>query len=402
MSALYNTDLIPNVAFDESVFDEPILIVDDSNTCLNMMHAVYVHAGFTNLLTAKNGQEALDLTRAHNPSLVVLDISMPVLDGIEYCKQIRAEDEFKSLPIMVQSATTDTEDVSSAFKAGANDFISKPPGASELISRTMIHLTRVSLQRDLMMYKNRMDADLRVARGMQASIMPSSDEIHDYNSRYKCDITSLFEPSDELGGDFWGMRALTPTQMAIYNIDLSGHGVAAALNTFRLQAILNEAKSYFAEPSVCISSINDRLNNLLDVGQYATVFYGVIDMEENVINYVLTGAPEPMIMTKDGSLKILEGRGVPVGAVKHINYDMYQHPFYPGETLLTYSDALIETANTEGEFFTADEIIDSLRKTDGKASQMKLDGLMHDFRAFIGKDTDIADDLTVVVLSRES
>ncbi len=393
---------ISNIEIDTRIYAEPILLVDDSTTCRSMMALVYSCAGFTNILQAKDGKEALEMTLEYKPSLVVLDLFMPILNGTEYTKEIRKNPDFLTLPIIVQSATTNTDDIHAAFNVGVNDFISKPPSADELIARSIVHISNVILARNLSVYKKRMDADMKIARRMQASIMPNVEQQGDFQKRYRCEIGSHFNPSAELGGDFWGMRSLSSSQMALYNIDLSGHGVSAALNTFRFHAILHENKSYFAEPAVCISAINSRLSNLLDVGQYATVFYTVLDVEKNMLSYVLTGAPTPIILSAEGEVYWLKGMGVPVGAIPNIHYDAVQHPFLAGETLLTYSDALIETPNADGIFFSAENIVESLQRSKEMPVQDRVNQLVEDFHSFIGENQEVTDDLTIVIYHRHS
>ena len=398
------TDIPDESATDigDSVYDQYILVVDDSPTCREMMKASFLRAGFSHVLQAKDGEEALELTYKYSPAIVILDLYMPVIDGVEYCKRIRQDNNFNYMPIIIQSSTTEAYDIHDAFTAGANDFISKPPSSDELVSRAMVHIRGVLMQRSLSVYKKRMESDLDIARRMQMSIMPDSEEIERYVKEYQCKIAALFEPSDELGGDFWGMRRINETKMAVYNIDFSGHGVAAALNTFRLHAILHEDRGNFYDAGQCMTDINSYLCPLLDVGQYATVFYGVIDTEADTISYVLTGAPSPLIITKEGKAKKLEGRGVPVGALKNMAYEEITHPFYPGETLVTYSDALIETASPEGNFFSEEDISQciALLLQSGDA-QEKLRVLVDRFHAFIGQGKFVEDDLTIVIYQRD-
>ena len=95
--------------------ESKILVVDDMEFNVIMIQHLLMKNGFKNVFTAKNGIEAIEITKKEIPDLVILDLMMPEMDGFEYCTIIRKEERFANLPIIVQTATNLTKQKTQAF-----------------------------------------------------------------------------------------------------------------------------------------------------------------------------------------------------------------------------------------------------------------------------------------------
>ncbi len=111
-----------------------ILIVDDEEANLKYMSTLISRYGYI-FDTARNGIEAIEKTKKINPDIILLDILMPEMDGIEACKRLKEDPETRHIPIIVLTALEDKETKIESLKAGANDFLSKPVDNIELIAR---------------------------------------------------------------------------------------------------------------------------------------------------------------------------------------------------------------------------------------------------------------------------
>ncbi len=111
-----------------------ILIVDDEEANLKYMSTLISRYGYI-FDTARNGIEAIEKTKKINPDIILLDILMPEMDGIEACKRLKEDPETRHIPIIVLTALEDKETKIESLKAGANDFLSKPVDNMELIAR---------------------------------------------------------------------------------------------------------------------------------------------------------------------------------------------------------------------------------------------------------------------------
>lgn len=108
-----------------------VLVVDDEPALLRLMEFVLAKQGHI-LLTATNGEEALEMVRAHRPDLVVLDIMMPRLDGLDVARVLRADPALTTIPIVMLSAKAQDEDIARGLAAGADRYITKPFAPDEL------------------------------------------------------------------------------------------------------------------------------------------------------------------------------------------------------------------------------------------------------------------------------
>jgi two-component system, sensor histidine kinase and response regulator len=126
--------------------NEKILIVDDLPQNIQVAATTLIQAGY-NISFAQNGKDAIKLCQNHDFDLILLDIMMPEMDGIEVCKQLKSEPRFYDLPIIFLTAKNDTESITQAFEAGGVDFVQKPFKGSELILRVKTHIT-IKLQKE--------------------------------------------------------------------------------------------------------------------------------------------------------------------------------------------------------------------------------------------------------------
>ena len=115
-----------------------ILVVDDDTALSEMIGIVLQGEGFETVMCA-DGAQAVDAFRTHEPDLVLLDLMLPGLDGIEVCRRIRAE---SGVPIVMLTAKSDTIDVVAGLEAGADDYIPKPFKPKELVARVRARLRR--------------------------------------------------------------------------------------------------------------------------------------------------------------------------------------------------------------------------------------------------------------------
>ncbi len=127
---------------------EQILLVDDNVTNLQVLHQTLDGRGYK-ILVAKNGASALAIAEKARPSLILLDIMMPEMDGFEVCRRLKADPALSDIPVIYLSALTDTEDKVKGLELGAVDYIAKPFQPEEVIARVNTHLTISSLKKML-------------------------------------------------------------------------------------------------------------------------------------------------------------------------------------------------------------------------------------------------------------
>lgn len=371
-----------------------ILIVDDSETNCLFLEKVLRTRGFLNIRSASSGEEALENYDIFAPDLVILDVIMPGMDGFACARAIRQRGVGGDVPILVQTVLSEPHLRFKAFEEGASDFISKPVYPDELTARIRVHLERSAYLKDLERYKERVDEELESARNLQLSILPSAREMKEALANQRVDIAFFYSPSSSVGGDFWGMKPLSERQIALWIVDFSGHGVAAALNAFRLHAYIREHSQKAASPGKYLTLLNEKLLHLLQPGQFATMFYAVVDSASGTLRYAGAGSPHPLLIrARTHRGETIDASGLPLGIAAH-RYATKTLPFHAQDTLMLYSDALIESPRVkDASCFTEDQLLALMATHEGQSAQQQLKRIVSAFQR--ATSSSVQDDLTL-------
>lgn len=386
-------------AIDPRMRDAAVLVVDDNRVNRHLLTALLERAGIGQIEHAADGREALEKLESFAADLILLDLMMPTMDGFEMCRLLRGDPRWADVPVLVQSSLNRAEDRSRAFAVGATDYVSKPLNAAELIARARIHIENRALLRELHDYHRRTEAELALAWRMQERLLPSDARLRGLRDETGLTVASRFAPSSELGGDIWDVFDAETRDPLLFIADFSGHGVGAALNTFRLHTLTRQMDLRGQRPGDFLAQINSRLTGLLPLGQFATMLAGKFDFDGGVFRYASAGATKPMALPPCGGPPLLgDSAGLPLGLTPAAVYEERSLPFPPGARLLLYSDAAIEIP-------AGDDVLDDVglaqivsnRVAEGLDGDALLDAVTADLRQ-VGE---IDDDLTLVLIGRD-
>jgi serine phosphatase RsbU (regulator of sigma subunit) len=256
------------------------------------------------------------------------------------------------------------------------------------------------LTRDLEAYGERVARELDMARETQTVLLPDRNTVQEISSRYGLQLESRFQPSSELGGDFWSLRGLDDNRVSLMMVDFSGHGINAALNTFRLHALLDSENAREGEPAAYLERLNTRLSPLLPGGQYATMFYGVIDCSRDLLTYAGAATPSPLVFLPGEKMPLIgNGIGYPIGLFGNSVYEDRELPLPPGSSLLLYSDAVTEGKLQRGGRLEEQGLIEVVCECLQQAPRGNLvEVLTNRLEQLL--DQPLADDLTIVCATR--
>ncbi|PDT88753.1 fused response regulator/phosphatase [Bradyrhizobium sp. Y36] len=382
--------------------DARILIADDEPLTRKLLAAILQAQHFSNLRFAENGQETLDLMQSFQPDLLLLDMQMPDIGGLDVCRAVRLRDEFIDIPILVQTATVNRREMGDLFRAGASDYLSKPINPAELVARVVVHLERHNMLRELRNYRERISSELEAARQMQADLLPTLAGQRAVAETAGLRIASYSRSSSEIGGDLWGLLPLDDGRFGVFLADFTGHGVTAALNTFRLHALVHEYRSLHGDPAGLLSMLNDRLVRLLPPGQFATFLYVIVDSKAGEVRFATAGAPPP-IMTSESkdSARSFEASGVPLGIARGMIYEEHIHPFAEDMRLLLFSDGLPEFTNGKDDRIGEAGLVTKLESIPQAIAPRELiDSIC--LAAGINDGVAMPDDTTIICIDRRA
>lgn len=111
-----------------------ILLVDDSSTVIMMEKMMLAGCGY-DIVTARDGEEGVAKAASERPDLILLDVVMPKMDGIEACRRIRAQSLTKDIPIIMVTTRSEAQNIETSYKNGCNDYVNKPLNNAELLAK---------------------------------------------------------------------------------------------------------------------------------------------------------------------------------------------------------------------------------------------------------------------------
>ena len=262
--------------------------------------------------------------------------------------------------------------------------------------------TLKKLTEDLEVYGDRVARELKMARETQTVLLPDMATVQSLHETHGIHVDSRFQPSSELGGDFWGLRSLDPMRAAILMVDFSGHGINAALNTFRLHALLNSEKEFGGDPASFLEHLNKRLAPLLPPGQYATMFYGIMDLSRDMLVYASAATPSPLLFLPGKEQPLVgDGKGYPLGMFEESSYENRELPFPQGCSLLLYSDAITEGKTHDGDRLEERGVINvATRCLEMAPREQLVTSIAGELNKILRMP--LTDDLTIVCATRSS
>ena len=302
---------------------------------------------------------AHEVAKEFEPTVILQDLIMPGVDGIEMVREFRGNPATANTPLIVLSSKEEPTTKAEAFAAGANDYLVKLPDKLEVVARIRYHSAAYisRLERDeaftvLEAAQNALKQELAEASNYAQSLLPAPmPEGSLVPARWK------FVPSSSLGGDSFGYHWMSDTQLAIYLLDVCGHGVGAALlsvsaiNTIRNGGLPNVD---FEVPSQVLAGLNQAFPMEKHGGKYFTMFYGVYDITTREIVFSSAGHPPPIVIGADGAVSYLSVTGMIIGALPFATYTDRRETLAAGSRLYVFSDGCYEVWNEDqSEMMTA-------------------------------------------------
>ncbi len=310
------------------------------------------------VVVAEDGAEAWDRFQQQQCDIVVTDWDMPRLDGRALVERIRGSGASGYVYLIMLTGRSEKADLIAGMEAGADDFLAKPFDQNELRVRVNAGERIIRLERNLAAHNTRMKRSLDAAADIQRDLLPKN-----LPETLAAKFAWHYEPCDELGGDILNILPLDDRRIALYLLDVTGHGVPAALLSVTLSrlvttrgpsaSILVDSETNHDVPAIrAPREVAERLNHDFPMasqgGRYFTMVYAVLDTETGVLDYTLAGQPPPVLARRGRPAQQLDGNGFPIGIVDDGEYEDYTLELAPGDRLFFYSDGITEAANPEG------------------------------------------------------
>lgn len=354
-----------------------ILVVDDDESNRESLRRRLARHHYE-VITAANGPAALELIERNSFDLVLLDVMMPGMSGLQVLERVREHRTHTDLPIIMATAQDQSQDIVSALDNGANDYVTKPLEFAVVLARVRTQLLlkkavnlAVELERRLVAHNAKLEAanaelerhalraarELEAAAKVQKTFLPSP-ALKTAGSTFAW----VFEPCQELAGDSLSILQLDADHVAFYVLDVSGHGVAASLLAVVATRLLSEIGQGASivmqmrdgmmvpvEPREVASTLNKRFDSNPETGQYMTLFYALFNCKTQILTYVAAGHPGAIQLASGKAPITLEGTGLPIGF--GADYEQQTVQLNHGDRVYVYSDGVTEAMNASEDLF---------------------------------------------------
>jgi sigma-B regulation protein RsbU (phosphoserine phosphatase) len=357
---------------DEPADREPlrgrVLVVDDSAPNREVLSRRLERRGLT-IRQAEDGDVALATLASEPFDLVLLDVLMPRRDGYETLLAMKQDETLRNIPVIMISALDELDTVIRCIEAGAEDYLPKPFNPTLLRARINACLEKKRLRdterqhlAEIERTQKRLSRELHDAEAYLRSLFPEP-------LRAPVAVDWFHQSCSELGGDALGYHWLDDDHLALYLLDVCGHGVgssllsAAAINIIRTGSLPG---TELRNPAEVLGALNRMFPMERQNGLYFTIWYGVWQVSTRTLHYSAAGHPPPVLAAATDSgvtTQGLDASGLMIGAFDDAEYDTHVITIPGPAQLFIVTDGCFEIRKTDGTMMAEQELQDFLAKS---------------------------------------
>jgi sigma-B regulation protein RsbU (phosphoserine phosphatase) len=369
-----------------------ILIVDDNPTNLDIIQA-RLRANKYEVITAADGEAGLAMAREKQPDLMLLDIMMPKMDGIEVCRRIKEDSSLPFMPIIMVTAKADSKDVVAGLEAGGDEYLTKPVDHAALVARVESMLRIKELHDTVLEQSAQLRVQLETATKIQSLFWPKIPELKGGGH-----IWAISVPANYVGGDLYDVIPLPDESLLAYVADVSDKGVPAALIMAALSTKIRSEAQDQSEVDKLLETVNSSMYSLTsEEGFFATIALARYWPSSGKMQFALGGHLSPLWITNGEIRNLPHVEGMSLGITPDVHYGTKEILLSPGESMLFFTDGVVEAENRNNELFGNDRLVTYIKNTKGPPWGKGLLDLVRGWRGNISAN----DDLTILEIWRD-
>ncbi|MBI4781094.1 MAG: SpoIIE family protein phosphatase [Oscillatoriophycideae cyanobacterium NC_groundwater_1537_Pr4_S-0.65um_50_18] len=344
-----------------------ILVIDDDSVIRVIMKRALQNQGHEVVVVA-NGKEGIEQAQKMQPALIICDWMMPFVDGLEVCRWVKANPDLATTFFILLTSRGGIADRVKGLNTGADDFLSKPIDITELQARVRSALRLHHLSQDLRTQKHLLEAELAEAASYVQALLPPP-------LVGAVSIEARFIPSRQLGGDCFDYFWLDPDHLAVYLLDVSGHGLGAALPSVSVMNLLRSRalpEVDFCQPEAVLKALNDQFQMSSQNEKYFTIWYGVYNPKSCQLTYSSAGHPAAVLITLNPEgkpqLTQLKTPCLPIGLMEESTYISDRQAIPENSALYIFSDGVYELDPVQAQAWDLKAFIQMLQNLEVNAS----------------------------------
>jgi phosphoserine phosphatase RsbU/P len=372
-----------------------ILVIEDTLMLRRLLKTSLHLQGF-DVVEAEDGESGLSLAEQVRPTLIMADLHLPGMNGIDLCRKIKGNPAIASTFFILITADNSPEKRELAQEAGADAFLSKPLKVEELGTRLQSWI-RLHGLKGWMQSRQEFRAEQEMAQALRFQQRILEAELQEAASYVRsllpkpCDapiaVDFQFLPSKYLGGDCFDYYWLNEDQFVVYLLDVSGHGLGSALFSVSVQSVLRSQSLpnvQFDQPDQVLNALNNRFQADNDNVRYFTMWYGVYCVSTRQLVYASAGHPPALLRSVNAETPVqyLKAPGKPVGLLPESRFKNSYHTVSEPSVLYLFSDGVYEFSLADGKTWKIEEFIQlAVGNLDSVA--MSAEQIIHKVRAKI-------------------
>src|SRR5262245_54823463 len=386
--------------------DRPVtvLLIDDQPIVAESVRRMLADQPDIQFHYCQDPSKAIETANNVQPTVILQDLVMPEIDGMMLVKFFRANKATRDVPMIVLSSKEEAATKAQAFALGANDYLVKLPDKLEVVARLRYHskgyvaqLERNEAYEKLAESERHLAQEISNAAKYVKSLLPEK-----LDGKVKIDWT--FIPSAQLGGDMFGYHWIDRDHMALYLLDVSGHGVGSSLLAVSAANVLS-ARSLpdtdFRDPAQVLVKLNDVFPMEKQDNKYFTIWYGVYRKKDRTLAYSNAGHPDALLFTgadaATATLHQLASSGPVIGMLpgEMLEFKTERVALGAHARLLFYSDGVFEIERPDGTMWQMPQFIEHVAAI-APAHESLIGPLVGKARELRGGTALFADDFSLV------
>lgn len=369
-----------------------ILIADDIKENVTLLKLILDRLGHRTV-ESFSGAQTLELIERESVDLALIDIDMPDMSGNEVVSRMKSDERARHIPVILLTPGEATiNELVKGLESGAEEYISKPFIAPELVARVRSMLRSKKLYDDLVESKTALERELLMAQSAQAAMLPERFPYPD-----RVELRARYKPTSMIGGDYYDAIDYGSNRLGIILADVSGHGPSAAMSVSILKVAAINSILHGADPVKVANHFNRQFLAVTPTDQYVTMFFGLIDLEAKSLEYIRAGHPYPLLLkAKTRETISLEAKGSLLGIFDPIEIARGSVKLERGDRILAYSDGIIDVMGAGEELYGAERLKRFVTENFDKEPDDLLDGILARIESFSARG-DFDDDIAILL-----
>jgi sigma-B regulation protein RsbU (phosphoserine phosphatase) len=381
--------------------DGDILVVDDDPLTRQMLVRALSTAGYS-CRASEDGEAAWQQMKAHIPSLILLDLEMPGLDGPELLRRLRSDPnlDMAQIPVIMLTGHIGADSEVLSLEAGADDFVTKPIHITVLRARIETHLRlrsmREQLRRqndELEAWRHNLERDLAAARLTQQSLIPQKPP-----QMPGWDAAAVFRPVIEVGGDIYGWLRMRDERMLFWIADATGHGASAALITTLTKLLFHYGNVEASAPAAIMQSVSSDFRGIFGTRSFMTAMCVALDLKTGRASIVGAGHPPLLVAHVAAEPQLIASVAPPLGLAELPQFVETDVQLERGDAFVLYTDGLFGPAERKQTRLTPAQLLKSINLASPSAESVL--GQILNATAAGGSINHLPDDMAAVVVRR--